>query len=84
MSEQTEIKADAVVDITSAVCPMTFVKAKAEIDEIEIGQVLEVIMNDGEPVQNVPRSIKEDGQQVLKLQKHENGTYSMFVKKLED
>ena len=81
---KVEIKSDEVVDITNVVCPMTFVKAKAAIDELEIGQILEVIMNDGEPTQNVPRSMKEEGQQVLRLDKQENGTYKMFVKKLED
>ena len=66
------------VDITDVVCPMTFVK------ELEIGQVLAVTMNDGEPVQNVPRSFKEEGQQILKLIDNENGTYDLIVKKLED
>lgn len=79
-----EIRADQVVDITGQVCPMTFVKAKAELEELEIGQILEVIMKDGEPAQNVPRSMKEDGQQVLKLIKREDGNYSLYVKKIEE
>ena len=60
------------VDITDVVCPMTFVKAKVAMEELEIGQVLAVTMNDGEPVQNVPRSFKEEGQQILKLIDNEN------------
>ena len=48
------------VDITDVVCPMTFVKAKVAMEELEIGQVLAVTMNDGEPVQNVPRSLMRD------------------------
>ena len=71
------------VDITDVVCPMTFVKAKVAMEELEIGQVLAVTMNDGEPVQNVP-SFKEEGQQILKLIDNENGTYDLIVKKLED
>lgn len=78
------IQADELIDITSAVCPMTFVKAKAAIEEMEIGQVIEIRMNDGEPVQNVPRSIKEEGQKILKLRDNEDGTYSLFVRKEED
>ena len=35
------------VDITDVVCPMTFVKAKVAMEELEIGQVLAVTMNDG-------------------------------------
>lgn len=42
-------------------------KAKVAIEELEDGEVLAVRMNDGEPVQNVPRSMKEEGHKVLKL-----------------
>ena len=75
---------DARVDITDVVCPVTFVKAKVAMDELEIGQVLAITLNDGEPVQNVPRSLKEEGQQILKLIDNENGTYDLIVKKIED
>ena len=75
---------DERVDITDVVCPMTCVKAKVAMEEIEVGQVLAVTMNDGEPVQNVPRSFKEEGQQVLKLIDNENGTYDLIVKQLEE
>ena len=79
MSEQNEIKYDDAVDITDKVCPLTFVKAKVAIDEI-----LAIRMNDGEPVQNVPRSLKEEGHQILKLADNEDGTYTLFVKKVEE
>ena len=72
------------VDITDKVCPLTFVKAKVAIEELEDGEVLAVRMNDGEPVQNVPRSIKEEGHQILKLVNNEDGTYNLIVKKVED
>lgn len=75
---------DETVDITDVVFLMTFVKAKVAMEELEIGQVLSVHMNDGEPVQNVPRSFKEEGQQVLKLIDNEDGTYDLIVKKLEE
>lgn len=79
-----EIKADAKVDITDKVCPLTFVKAKVSLDELEDGEVLAIRMNDGEPVQNVPRSMKEEGHQVLKLEDNEDGTYTLYVKKVEE
>lgn len=71
-----DFEIDERVDITDVVCPMTFVKAKVAMEELEIGQVLAVTMNDGEPVQNVPRSFKEEGQQILKLIDNENGIRS--------
>jgi len=79
-----DIAYDEFVDITDKVCPLTYVKAKVTLDELDIGQVLAIRMNDGEPVQNVPRSLKEDGQQVLKLKDNEDGTYTLYVKKVED
>ena len=78
------IRMDDTVDITDKVCPLTFVKAKVAIDELEDGEVIAIRMNDGEPVQNVPRSIKEEGHQILKLVNNEDGTYNLIVKKVED
>ena len=80
----SEIKIDDTVDITDVVCPVTFVKAKVALEELDEGQILSIRMNDGEPVQNVPRSIKEEGHQILKLDDIEDGTYTLYVKKVED
>ena len=78
------INIDDQVDITDKVCPLTFVKAKVALDELDDGEVIAIRMNDGEPVQNVPRSIKEEGHQILKLINNEDGTYTLVVKKVED
>ena len=78
----SEIHFDEQVDITDVVCPVTFVKPKVALEEMDEGQVLAVKMNDGEPVQNVPRSIKEEGHQILKLDTNDDGTYTLFVKKV--
>ena len=80
----SEIKFDDTVDITDVVCPVTFVKAKVALEELDEGQVLSIRLNDGEPVQNVPRSIKEEGHQILKLDDNEDGTYTLYVKKVGD
>lgn len=76
------IEINETVDITDKVCPLTFVKAKVAIEELEEGEVIAIHMNDGEPVQNVPRSIKEEGHQILKLVNNENGTHDLIVKKV--
>ena len=47
-------------DITDKGCPLTFVKAKVAIEELDDGEVLAIRRNDGEPVQNVPRRMKEE------------------------
>lgn len=77
-------KTDAFVDITDVVCPMTFVKAKFAIEALDAGQTLEIHMNDGEPIQNVPRSMKDEGHKVLDVKENGDGTYNIVVQKGED
>ena len=79
-----DFRIDDMVDITDVVCPLTFVKAKVAIEELEEGQILSVKMNDVEPVQNVPRSLKEEGHQILKLLNNGDGTYNLLVRKVEE
>ena len=69
-----DYKIDDTVDITDVVCPVTF----------DDGQILAVRMNNGEPVQNVPRSIKEEGHQILKLTDNGDDTFTLIVRKVED
>ncbi len=75
-------KIDDIVDITDVVCPVTFVKAKVALEEMNEGEILSIRMNDGEPVQNVPRSMKEEGHKILKLLSNEDGTYNLIVQKV--
>ena len=81
---EIEFEIDDNVDITDVVCPTPFVKAKVALEELDDGQILAVKMNDGEPVQNVPRSIKEEGHKILKLINNEDGTFTLIVKKVGD
>ncbi|MDR1985376.1 MAG: sulfurtransferase TusA family protein [Treponema sp.] len=70
---------DAQVDITNLVCPVTFVKTKVALEELEDGQVLEVRLNPGEPIQNIPQSLKDEGHRVIKVSRNEDGTYRLLV-----
>ena len=72
------------VDITDVTCPITFVKAKVALEELGDGDILEIRLNDGEPVQNVPRSLKEEGHKVLALKKNDDETYRLIVQKVGD
>ena len=60
---------DYFLDITSLVCPMTFVKTKLLIERMAAGEIAEIRLNDGEPLQNVPRSVREHGHEVLSLER---------------
>ncbi|MBQ8970363.1 MAG: sulfurtransferase TusA family protein [Lachnospiraceae bacterium] len=76
-----EYTIDDRVDITDVTCPVTFVKAKVAIEELDEGQILSIHLNGGEPLENVPRSLKEEGHKILKLTDNEDGTYELLVEK---
>ncbi|MCH8214447.1 MAG: sulfurtransferase TusA family protein [Proteobacteria bacterium] len=59
------------LDITSEVCPLTFVKTKLLIERMAPGQVLQVRLKGAEPLDNVPRSVREQGHTVLSLEADE-------------
>lgn len=82
MADLSDYNVTDTVDITDVVCPVTFVKAKVALEELDDGDILAVHMNDGEPVQNVPRSIKEEGHKILKLIDNGDETYDLIVQKV--
>ena len=81
---ELEFQVDDRVDITDVNCPVTFVKTKVALEELDEGQILQVHLNDGEPVQNVPRSLKEEGHEILKLEDNGDGTFELYVMKVGD
>jgi TusA-related sulfurtransferase len=72
-SEHSSEYYDFFLDITSEVCPITFVKTKLLIERMAPGEIAEVRLNDGEPLENVPRSVREHGHEVLSLEPEEPG-----------
>ena len=75
------MKVDEFLDITDVVCPVTFVKTKVALEDLDDGQILELRLNDGEPIQNVPRSLKDDGHKILELANNDDGTFTIWVEK---
>lgn len=76
----TEINIDKTLDLRRVLCPMNFVKTKLQLEEMESGQVLEVMIDDGDPALNVPRSVKEEGHKIIKVDKIDNG-FRLLIKK---
>ena len=56
------------LDITSDVCPITFVKTKLLVERMQSGEFAEIRIPPGEPLENVPRSVREEGHTVLSLE----------------
>jgi len=68
------------LDITKDHCPMTFVKAKLKVESMQSGDILEICLKDGEPIQNVPRSLEENNCTIISTEKEED-YYILTVKK---
>ena len=45
--------------------PTSYGKSKIALEELDDGDILSIRLNDGEPVSNVPRSLKEEGHKIL-------------------
>jgi TusA-related sulfurtransferase len=70
------------LDVTKEHCPMTFVKTKIELNKLQTGDILNVKVTEGEPLQNVPRSATEQGFKVLSVEETPTkGIYTIEIEK---
>jgi tRNA 2-thiouridine synthesizing protein A len=53
------------IDLRPFACPLTWVKTRIALERLRPGEVLEVWLSPGEPVESVPRSAEEDGHRVV-------------------
>jgi Predicted redox protein, regulator of disulfide bond formation len=73
--------ADRELDIRGEICPFTFVKSKLMLEQMELGQVLRVVLDYPPSVENVPKSMREEGQEVLAINKLDNNTWEILIRK---
>jgi TusA-related sulfurtransferase len=76
-----KLAADATVDITQEVCPMTFVRTRLALDRLAPGQTLLVALRGDEPLRNVPRTAQEQGHEVLSLETGPDGVSRLLLRR---
>lgn len=69
------------LDITKEHCPMTFVKTKLQLEKLGAGDRLEVLLTEGEPLENVPKSSIEQGYKVIETAKVSGNTHRVVLEK---
>ena len=74
------VKTTTSIDLLGVKCPFNYVKTKIKLETMTSGSVLEVLLDDGEPTENVPKSIKNDGHKVISLVE-EQGHYKLTIEK---
>ncbi len=70
-----------VKDLRGVLCPMNFVKTKLELATLASGDLLEVWLDDGQPIQNVPGSVRNEGHTVLEQTPRPDGTWKVLIQK---
>ncbi len=70
-----------VLDITGEHCPMTFVKVKIELAKLDSGDELTVLLREGEPLENVPRSAVEQGYGLVAVSEVGSGVHKVVIRR---
>ena len=78
--EQTD-GASQELDLRGVACPMNFVKTKLKLEAMAVGETLDVLLDDGEPVRSVPASLKGEGQDVVEAVALDASHWRVRVKK---
>ncbi len=76
-------KSNGRLDLSGVKCPINFVMAKVELEKVTIGKTLEVVLDDGDPIRNVPESFKNQGQEVIKIEHLDGKSNLMIVKRVK-
>jgi len=70
------------LNVTKDHCPMTFVKTKIQLSKLNEGDILEVLVTEGEPLDNIPSSAVEQGFKIVDIYESETkGLYKIVIQK---
>lgn len=76
------IEADREINLKGEVCPYTFVKSLLTLEEMEVGQVLRAIVDYPPSVENVPRSLKNEGHEIMGIVQINDTDWAITIRKL--
>jgi len=76
-----KIKADRELDIRGEICPFTFVKSKLVLEKMEIGETLRVLIDYEPSAVNVPKSMRDEGQEVIAVNKIDENQWEILIRK---
>ena len=72
------------LDITSYVCPMTFVKTKLQLEEMDEGETLALKIRRGESYNNVTRSVRDEGHSIVAERPVDEQVVTLLIEKGKD
>lgn len=69
-SDETQVMMppDAHLDLRGTPCPINFVRTKLRLEQMLPGNLLEVWLDPGEPIEQVPDSLAMEGYQIERIE----------------
>ena len=68
MSELPE--PDLRLDLTGVPCPHNSSRAILELEVMDEGEILEIVIDDGDPIANVPVTLTQEAHELLDTRRH--------------
>jgi TusA-related sulfurtransferase len=59
---------DVQMDLRGTPCPINFVRTKLKLEQMQPGSILEVWLDPGEPIEQVPDSLAMEGYQIESIE----------------
>ncbi|MEE9610518.1 MAG: sulfurtransferase TusA family protein [Desulfatiglandales bacterium] len=78
---ENQIDVDKEINIKGEVCPYTFVKTKLVLETMEPGEVLRVIVDHIPATDNIPKSLKGEGNEVLEVSQINETDWQIVARK---
>ncbi len=82
-SEECRITPAEHLDLSDVPCPLNSSRALMELEIMDAGEVLELIVDDGEPCAKVPVTLEWEGHEILSM-KRTAGQWTILVQRGED
>ncbi|HEY9851480.1 MAG TPA: sulfurtransferase TusA family protein [Leptolyngbyaceae cyanobacterium] len=83
MSNPALLTPDAHLDLRGTPCPINFVRTKLRLEQMSPGSLLEVWLDPGEPIEQVPDSLVMEGYKIEKVEDR-NGFFAILVRRPVD
>ena len=80
MNQSLPEQADAHLDLRGTPCPINFVRTKLRLEQLAPGSLLEVWLDAGEPIEQVPDSLTMEGYTLEKIEERK-GFFSLLVRR---
>jgi TusA-related sulfurtransferase len=69
------------LDLRGVPCPTNFVKARLFLDKMQSGDSVEILLDDGEPFENVTLSVQEEGHKISSSEQDPAGFHKVVIEK---